>query len=306
MKAKSQDLLREHWDDVRIFLAVHRAGSLGKAGLRLGIDTSTVSRRLSALEESLGAPLFERRRDGIGATSVAVAVLPAAEAMEAALGLFARTASGAEAVAEGVVRLSGSPGVMDTYVAPALVRLRARHPGIRIEIDASARVLDLGRHEADIAFRSVRPEGSNLVATRLGSATWKCVGAKALVTKTNTLASWSAVPWITWDHDFAAFAPARWLAKHGPKADVVLRTSHVSSQVAACRAGLGAMLLVTPERHGLVPFDTGAALTTGRRELPRDDLWLVAPAAIRHAPKVAAVWEFFLKELRGLGDEAPR
>src|SRR5688500_4274372 len=113
MKANLQDLMQQHWDDVRVFLAIHRTGSLGKASARLGINISTTSRRLTALETAMDAVLFERSRAGLAPTAVAAAVLPAAEAMESALYQFARNASGIESAPEGVVRISGAPGFVD-------------------------------------------------------------------------------------------------------------------------------------------------------------------------------------------------
>src|SRR6201999_1562458 len=132
------------WDDVRLFLAIARSRSLGAAARQLGLDTSTVSRRLAAIEEELGGRLFERTRRGLVATRLAELGVPAAEAMEAAHGRFLRDLSGAEQEVAGVVRLSAAPGLAQDFVAPALVRLRRQHPRLRLEIDASARVLDLG------------------------------------------------------------------------------------------------------------------------------------------------------------------
>jgi len=300
MKAKTQDLIPPHWDDVRIFLAVQRSGSLGKAKNRLGVDVSTVSRRLAALEARLGSPLFERRREGLLPTAAAEAVLPAAEAMESAAGMFARSASGIETAAEGVVRISGPPGLVDAFVAPALVRLRARHPGIRVEIDASTRVLDLTKHEADLALRSVRPEGARLVVTKLATSAWVCVASKALAAKLGVVASWDALTWIGWDHDLASLAPARWLMKHVPRAEVALRTSHFASQLAACRTGLGVLLVPAPylQVHPLVPVRFTERLAASAADWPVDALWLVAARASRHLPRVHATWEFLIEELR--------
>lgn len=303
MKAKTQDLMHQHWDDVRVFLAVWRAGSLGKAALRLGLDTSTVSRRLTALEATLGAKLFDRRRDGLGVTELAESVVPAAEAMESALGLFARNASGTEAKAEGVVRISSSPGIVEALVAPSLVRLRAAHPGIRIELDASTRVLDLGKREADIALRSVRPEGANLVVKKVASAKWVCAASRAFVKKLGTATSWESLPWIAWDHDFGTFGPARWLAKHASKACVVLRTSHFGSQATACRSGLGVMLVPEPHTaaYGLVRVPLSRTLETSAAALPEDDLWMVTPRESRALPRIAVTWQFLLDELGSAG-----
>ncbi|WP_437971399.1 LysR family transcriptional regulator [Sorangium sp. So ce260] len=300
MAARSQGLGDARWDDVRIFLAIHRHGSLGQAGARLGLDTSTVSRRLTALEASLGARLFDRTREGLVPTRIAELVLPAAEAMEAAHRRLARDASGAEADAEGVVRLSVAPGFADSFVVPTLVRLRARHPGIRIELDASVRVLDLTRHEADLALRSVRPEGADLVVTKLGSARWVAAGSEQLAKDAGRVEAWDAVPWITWDRDLASFPPARWLARHAPGADIALRTSFFLSQITAAELGLGALLIpeVYLRVHALTPLRFASALEASAAEWPSDDLWLVGHRALRDVPRVSAVWSFLVEELR--------
>lgn len=97
------------WEDVRIFLAAYRERALGPTGVRLAIDASTVSRRIVALEESLGARLFDRTREGLLPTRAAELLLPSAESMEAAHTRLSRDVSGFEREAEGVVRLSVAP-----------------------------------------------------------------------------------------------------------------------------------------------------------------------------------------------------
>ncbi|HEX4457580.1 MAG TPA: LysR family transcriptional regulator, partial [Polyangia bacterium] len=293
---------RHDWDDLRLFLAVFRAGSLGLAARRLGLDTSTVSRRLAGLEEELGASLFDRTRRGLVATRLAELGLPAVEAMEAAQGRFARDISGAERHVEGVVRLSVAPGLAQEFIAPLLVELHARHPGLRIEIDASQHVIDLSRHEADIALRSVPPEGADLLVTKLGTSRWIAVTGAKLHKTLGRLRCWEDAPWIGWDNDMASFHVARWLTKHAPKADILLRTSHFPSQLAAARSGLGVVLApaVHAERQGLVPVEYTRALVASAAAWPSDDLWLVGRRALREVPRVAAVWQFLLAELRQL------
>jgi DNA-binding transcriptional LysR family regulator len=286
---------------VRVFLAVKRCGSLGQAALRLGLDTSTVSRRLAAFEQSLGELLFERSRDGLEPTRAASAVLAAAEAMEAAHARLTRDASDVETVVRGVVRLSMPPGLADTVVAPALPRLRALYPKLCIELDASARVLDIARHEADLALRSVRPENAQLLTLKLLSAQrWVVAGAHSYVRELGRVDDWNALPWITWDRDLSSFGPSRWLARHAPKAEIVLRTSHVASQLAAARAGLGVVLVVDVDRRardlGAVSFSR--ALQKSVSELPTDDLWLVGHPSLRDVPRVEAVWRFLRDEFR--------
>ncbi|WP_394834534.1 LysR family transcriptional regulator [Pendulispora rubella] len=305
MVAKKQDVAPAQdprWEDVRIFLAAYRHKSLGAAAGRLDLDTSTVSRRLTVLESSLGIRLFERTREGLIATRGAERVLAAAEAMEAAHGRLTRDASDLEAEAEGVVRLSVAPGMADAFVAPALVRLRAKHPKIDIELDASVRPLDLTRHEADLAMRSTRPHGAELVVTKLGTAGWLAAGAPALVKRLGRLTSWNDAPWIAWDRDLASFPPARWLAQHAPKARIALRTSQFTSQLVAAESGLGVLLIPLPYMHTrtlrAVPY--AEPLAPSAQAWPTDDLWLVGHRALRDVPRVAAVWTFLAEDMRRL------
>ncbi|MGN6107513.1 MAG: LysR family transcriptional regulator, partial [Kofleriaceae bacterium] len=219
MTAFSQDLA-VRWDDVRVFLIAHRSGTLGGAASKLGVDVSTMSRRLTALEQALGVQLFERTRQGLLATRAAEVVLPAAEAMEAALGRLTRDVTGLEATAEGVVRLTMPPGMADAFIAPALPRLRAQYPRLQLELETSVRVVDLARHEADLALRSIRPSGAELVVTKLLSAPWV---AMASAERARTpLRAWTEAPWIAWDADLASIPPARWLTRHVPRADIAL------------------------------------------------------------------------------------
>lgn len=300
MIAKLQDSIDARWDDVRIFLAARRHGTLGVAAVRVGLDVSTMSRRLTGLEASLGVRLFDRTRTGLLPTRAAERMTPAAEAMEAAHGRLTRDVSDLEALAEGTVRLSAAPGLADLFVAPTLVKLRAQHPKIRIELDASVRAIDLTRHEADLALRSMAPRGEELVVTKLGSARWVPVGAPALVKKLGRLESWSDAPWINWDRDLASFAPARWVARHASKAELVLRTSHFTSQLIAAETGLGLVLVPTPylTAKRLVQARFSEGLRASVDEWPSDDLWLVGHRALRDVPRVAAVWKFFADEMR--------
>jgi DNA-binding transcriptional LysR family regulator len=284
------------WDDIRVFLAVHRGKTLAAAAARLGLDTSTVSRRLAALEADLGERLFERTRDGLQPARAAERVLAAAEAMEAAHARLTRDASDVERLAEGVVRIATAPGLSSSFVAPALPRLRKKHPRISIELDAQIAARDLTRYEADLALRSVRSQGAELVTTKLATASWVAAAAPRVARQLGRLERWDAAPWIQWDRDLASFPPAKWVAQHA--ADIALRTSDFPAQLAAARAGLG--VLLAPEPYlvpsGLVAIAFAPALAPA---WPSDDLWLVGHRALRDVPRVAAVWDFLAEELRG-------
>jgi DNA-binding transcriptional LysR family regulator len=286
------------WQDIPVFLAVYRYRTLAAAAQRLGLDTSTASRRIAALEAELDVRLFDRTRGGFTPTRAAEQVLAAAEAMEAAHARLTRDASEVEAAAEGIVRVSTAPGISSVFVAPALPKLRKAHPKLSIELDASVVPRDLTRHEADLALRSIKLSGAELVATKLATTLWVCACAPGLIKK--PLARWDALPWVTWDRDLASFHVSRWLAQRVPQADVALRTSDFASQLTAAANGLG--LVMAPLAYlaptKLVPAPISLALRADAAAWPTDDLWLVGHRALRDVPRVAAVWTFLAATLR--------
>lgn len=293
-----QAKLEARWDDVRLFLALHRERTLAGASVTVGLDASTLSRRLVALEESLGMRLFDRTREGLQPTEGADLLLPAAEEMAAAHARFARDASGFERVAEGTVRLSVPPGLAESFVGPALVRLRARHPRIQLDVDTSIRFVDLTRREAELAIRTMRPQTGDLVCVKLGERQWKPMVSTHLAKSLGPVKDWAEIAWIGWGDDLQSFPPARWVTKHVPRTAMALRTSHFTMQVSAVESGLGAALL--PPAYARVaavaPLRHARALATSVSELPINETWLVGHRALRAVPRVAAVWAFLVEE----------
>jgi DNA-binding transcriptional LysR family regulator len=158
-----------NWDDVRIFLAVHRLGTLSGAAQQLGIDQTTVGRRLNGLEGTLGSRLFLRTTDGFVLTRSGEQVLESAMEMERLAVSFERHSEGADKRVEGEVRVTTTDTLAIDFVIPAIERLQTRHPGIRVLLSTTPRLLDLSRREADIAIRTERPEQQGLIVRRLGS-----------------------------------------------------------------------------------------------------------------------------------------
>lgn len=300
------------WDDVRLFLAVLRAKNLEGAAKRLGVDASTVSRRLSSLESELGSALFERTRDGLAPTLRAEELQVSAEAMETAHGAFATSASARESAPEGVVRITAPPGLADTFVAPALASLVEAWPKIRLELDASTRVVNLTRKEADIAVRTVPSEGAELVTVKILSTRWVLAGAKSYVAKLGKLTSLDDVRLVDWGEDLAHLEGSRWLRRHARKSAPVLRTSHFASQLAAVSAGLGLALVPEPyvALHELARPKLSPDLESSLSAFPEDHAWLVGHRALRHVPRVAVVWEHLTKAMgrfaEGAGSERQR
>lgn len=289
---------RRRWDDVKIFLALFRGGTLAAAAARLGLDASTASRRLTAFEHELGVRLFDRTPDGLLATAAAERLLPAAEEAERGILALETAATGLEVAIEGLVRLTAPPGLADLFLAPMLEELRGQHPGLLFELDASQRLVDLSRRDADLALRTVKPTTGDLVMTRLGTSRYVPLCAPQVAAQVARLRRTAEVRWIDWSSEFAQIAPARWLARHAGSAPRVLRTSSLGSQVSAAASGLGVALLpeVFEGRDGLVRLPLHGALRAAEAELPLEDVWLVGHRALRDVPRIAAVWAFLLQQ----------
>ncbi len=295
----------QDWEQIRVFLAVMREKTLSRAAARLAVDVSTISRRLDRLETDLGAPLFDRTREGTTPTLLAEQMLPHAEEMELAAVRFSAAGAQTETEVEGVVRLTVPPGIADAFIAPALVALHARHPKLLVEIDASVGYADLTRREADLAIRAQRPSSGDLVSMKLATAQSRPIGSPSYVKELGRLDRLEDARWIVWGNDLAQLPDSQWLKKHHPNAVPVLRTSHFASQLAAARAGLGLVVTAQPPGpSGLVAVRIGKSLAGAWEELPVGQMWLVGHRALRHVPRVAAVWTFVVETMASIGDRA--
>jgi DNA-binding transcriptional LysR family regulator len=298
MIAETQRLTAARWDDVRLFLALYRERTLAGAGAAVGLDASTLSRRLATLEELLETRLFDRGRDGLEPTEGAELLLPAAEEMAQAHARFVQSVLGFERSVEGIVRLSAPPGLAETFVVPALVELRMKYPALRVELDASIRFTELTRREADLALRTRRPSAGDLVSVKLSERRWEPMLRAERARSVEPIGDWGKVSWIGWGDDMQEFPPARWVAKHVPRTALVLTTSHVAAQLAAVEAGLGLALLppVYARRAGLRAARHAPALAASVAELPGTETWLVGHRALRRVPRIAAVWDFLVEQ----------
>jgi DNA-binding transcriptional LysR family regulator len=170
-RRETKAMTNGNWDDLRIFLAICRAGSLSGAGRTLGIDQTTVGRRLAALEARLGATLFLRTRGGEALTDAGRQARDAGAAMERLALSFERRAEQLDERIAGEVRVTTTDALAVDFVTPAIASLREAHPDVRVILTTTRRLLDLSRREADIAIRTVRPAQGELIVRRL--AQWE-------------------------------------------------------------------------------------------------------------------------------------
>jgi DNA-binding transcriptional LysR family regulator len=228
------------WDDVRIFLAVARTGSLSAAARLLGNNHATVSRRLQSLERGTGsAPLFEKTRSGYALTPVGEFARADAERMEAAAeGLRRSTQAGDEL--EGIVRVSATATFAEHVLAEPLAAIAAQQPGLRIDLAAEDRNVSLARGEADIALRLGRPVSGDAVARSVGSVTYHLYAAPAYLEAHKP----PRRRLIGYSEAISRSAPgARRLEELAANTRFALRCPTLGAQARAAAAGAGIALL---------------------------------------------------------------
>lgn len=155
------------WTRARAFLVTAEEGSFSAAARALGVAQPTLGRQVAALERELGVALFERVGNRLALTPTGLDVVEHVRAMGEAATRVSLTATGQSVELEGRVAIAASEAVSAYLLPPIVVELRARHPGISIEIVASNKTSDLRRREADIAIRNYRPSGPDLVARKV-------------------------------------------------------------------------------------------------------------------------------------------
>ena len=290
-----------NWDDARVFLAVCRESTLRGAARVLGVDQATVGRRITSLEKSLGATLFLRTSEGYVLTAVGEAALQAVEKMEHSALQLQRQIQGLDDRLTGTVRVSTTDSLAIDFLIPAIARLHALHPDVRVQLDASTQILSLAKREADIAVRNTRPENPDLIARRIARWPVGLFASQAYVDTHGLPQPGSAFE----GHDLVVYQPYL----QGNKdmtlvSEPVTRGRIVSSlssgllvrRSIAAGIGLGEIPVYMGERDGMV-----RVWPERTRPVPYD-VWLVTHADLRHTARVRAVIEEVVAGFSGSGE----
>lgn len=235
-----------NWDDFRIFLAVQRAGGLLGAARRLGVDHTTIARRLSALESALGAQLVERSPKGARLTPAGVALLDRTERIEAEAVAAGAEVGAIRADISGSVRLATPEAFGVWLVAPNVWRLREAHPALQIELVPESRRVSLSKREADLAVTLARPPQGRLVARKLGDYRLGLYASRRYLDRhgsVSTLRELPARPLVWYIDELIDVPELRFFDEVAAGAQTVFRSSSIAAQQAAVTAGLGFGLL---------------------------------------------------------------
>lgn len=232
------------WSDVKIFLAVARAGSLGGAARLTGQSQPTMGRRLRVLEREVGQALFQRGKDGFVLTDEGASVLAHSERMEEEALAFERRLAGQAQQLEGQLRVSSSDWFGVHILTPVFAEFVQQHPRVNIELITDARLFSLARREADLVFRIQPFDEADVVQRKAVHVAYRVYRAKG--TAHPVRSDGQGVPLITLDSAFQDFPDAAWLRKKLPKARVAFGSNSREAQARMCAAGVGLAVLPAP------------------------------------------------------------
>jgi DNA-binding transcriptional LysR family regulator len=285
------------WEDLRLFLAVAEARSMSGAARALRLGQPTLSRRIAALEASLDQPLFVRGTGGVTLTAAGERLVPAAERMAEWAGEAARAAAGGESAPEGKVRLAAPPGVAFDFIAPLAASLRARSPGVVLEVLAGIEYLNLARGEADLALRWRAPGERDLVAVGSVKTRGVVCASKAYARRLPRRYGLGDLDWIAWAPPYDQTPPNPQLAAAIPGFRPVFTSNDFLVQLSALEAGVGAMVV----GRGMSARSRIGALVELAIDLgPVADstMYLVAAKRSVDVPRIRVVIDAILAELR--------
>ncbi len=280
------------WDDARYLLAVLRAGSFTLAAQRLGVEQSTVSRRIARLEAGLNAQLFERTPAGLRQTALARQLAPHAEQIEASLIAMQDVASRGGQI-EGVVRLATTDSVAAYLLAPALIALAEAHPKLSLEVLTDPRLVDLRRREAELAVRFMRPTRGALVSRKLGELHTAPLASASYWASLPEGAPLSQARWIVVSVPGLPQPEEAWFEARGWQIEP-MRVSSYIAQSELVRRGVGVGMLA----QSLCRIDP--SLSPHPREPiagPTLSLWLAAHADALRLPRVRATWDMLASSI---------
>ncbi|MFZ2987428.1 LysR family transcriptional regulator [Ideonella sp.] len=246
------------WSDLRYALAIGVGGSLGAAARQLGVNHTTVLRRLDALEARLGARLFERLRTGYLPTEAGALVLEQARRMAAQADEIERRVQGRDRELTGLLRVTTAFVVMEHLLPQPLADFARQFPGIEVEVVENAFLVDLARRsaeasgswsqrEADVAVRISGNVAEHLVGRPLGPAQCRVYARRGQMDLPQTITPLATLireaPWVGFERDAQSRVYDRWMRQHLAQSRVRVRVDIFNAAAAMIRTGIGVGIL---------------------------------------------------------------
>ncbi|AYC31563.1 LysR family transcriptional regulator [Pseudomonas cavernae] len=283
------------WDNLRYFLELSRAGKLTAAARRLGVDHTTVARRVQALEKSLDAQLFLRGTAGYSLTEAGRDLLPQAEAMESAFSAIEQAKAEHSDTLSGQVRIGVTEGYGSLVLAPQLAELTQRYPHLGIDLLAVPRMVHLSRHEADIVITLERPERGPFIITKLSDYVLRLYASAGYLAQHAPIQSREDLrehAFVSYIEDLLYSKELFYLDEIGRPRHVALRSTSIIAQQQACAAGAGIAILPS------FAADTDPRLqpVLGEQVEFTRTFWMLMPIELKDIARMKTTWNF-LREM---------
>lgn len=273
------------WQDVRVFLALGRHGSLSAAARALSVNHATISRRIHSLELTLGEKLVERRPEGYVLTPSGMRTMDVASAMEASVHTLGRGDS--DDLPRGLVRINAPPALSHGFLIERLAKLPLMYPGLDIDLATDLRSISLERHQADIAVRIGKPLDGNFIAKPLGHLAFGYYGTEEVC---RAVEDGGDPKFISFDEENSDMPEALWLARNFPSARVPFRANNHVAQATAARFGSG--LALVP--HYIGRQEPTLRLCQLKGVPPQRDAWLLMRPQDRKDLPIRAVADYLV------------
>ncbi len=279
------------WDNLRYFLELSRAGTLTAAARRLGVDHTTVARRIQALERNMGVQLFFREAAGHRLTEAGRTLQPQVEAMERSFReLEVSTPAMAEEELAGVLRVGATEAFSTVILAPALADFAGQHPHLVIDLLALPRQVNLSRREADIVISLERPARGPVLTARLCDYSLHLYAARRYLEQHPPLRSLEdllGLSFIGYVEDLLFSKELQYLDDAHRPERIALRSTSLLAQYQATRAGAGVAVLpaFVAEHDPLLQRVLPDQVRFVRR------FWMSMPSENRPLPRMKAVWD---------------
>jgi DNA-binding transcriptional LysR family regulator len=280
------------WDEFRLVKAIADTRSLAGAGALLGLNHSTVFRRLAALETAVGARLFERSRAGYAPTAEGDEMIALANQMADSVMDFERRVAGRDAKPTGLLRVTTVEAIGQHLMPSILTQFQAQNPGVVIDLVLSERALNLSRRDADVAIRITNDPPETLVGRRICTVRWAVYGHRDLTAGTGA-GPIGSPPFVGFADDFGPAFGRRWIDSNVSLARLAARANSLHAMLEMALLGLGAAPL--PCYLG----ESNPALARLGPMLREWDLglWILTHSDLRRSARVRAFMDFAGAEL---------
>ena len=281
------------WNDLNLVLAICRAGTLSGAAKTLGVNHSTVFRRINAIEKQLNVRLFDRQPSGYVMTEAGEAVKRTAERIDRDVHALSRELLGRDLRLEGLLRLTSPEGVGLGLLNRHLSAFCADHPGVHVDLIITSSNLRLSRREADIAIRVTRDAPANYIGHRICKFRF-CMYASPSYIDSNGDLPLEEQRWLVTDDRVDYLPPQIWKNKQHGAPRIVFSSNHTMAVIDAAKQGLGVAplpCLLGDAENQLVRLDDPLETLTM-------DLWVLTHPDLRHTARVRALMTFLVAALR--------